>query len=499
MKIKFLSNYCAVFFFIFTASIVFSQTQQGTPTAPDVLPCKFVVESQSNICDSLFTHSTDQVYLDSFEPVVFNAYFWEFRNDDGSLDSDAEPMDFEKESLDVIAALNIFYNPYNVYFKYQGNDSINDSVLYDLYNGIFDYIDDYPNPSEVIVPDSFNIYVSDTINYGNAPAFNPKVVISRGKFKWHEDDTLHEVGHALGLLHTHENYHSLITGENCEHVTRDPLDIDDPTDPDDTFYNADIAGDRVTDTAATSPLLQESLGFDEVDEFTCLYIGDGTDCQGTLYQINPDDVHNIMGYTYAVCRDRVTVGQAIRMREAIEIDCYDKLIPAIRTDGFASLYKPYKGEYFEVGPQPTIPPLYQPGFSYNFISCDCLATNDCPLPLDYLDTGFTYNEQIGSYIHKEETNYSIITHPNHTAIRIIELEESQPWRCYDNNNRNPNGGTIIKFNDDVLNTNVTITAQDSMSINNENLINNLEPGLYNIIEQFENGDTEEQLIIKENN
>ncbi len=38
-----------------------------------------------------------------------------------------------------------------------------------------------------------------------------------------------------------------------------------------------------------------------------------------------------------------------------------------------------------------------------------------------------------------------------------------------------------------------------MSINNENLINNLEPGLYNIIEQFEDGDTEEQLIIKENN
>lgn len=490
MKIKFLTHYCAVFVLLFTATTAFSQSPPGAPSVPDTLNCNFTLDSQSNICDEEFTQSTDQVYLDSFEPVVFNVYFWEFRLADGNLDPNATPMDFEKESLDVVAALNIFYNPYNVYFKYYGINTIEDNTLYGLYNGIFNYINNYPTPSEVIVPNSFNIYVSASINYGTAPNSNPKVVISRGKFKGQEYDTLHEVGHALGLLHTHEFYTGTITGEECEHVTRDSQNSE---------YNANVAGDRVTDTAASSPLVQESLGFDDVDS-ECNYIGTGKDCDDVnQYQIFPNDVHNVMGYTYYNCKDRITVGQAIRMREAIEIDCYDKLTPAIRTDGFASLYEPYKGDYFEVGPQPAIPPLYQPGFSYNFISCDCLATNDCPLPLPYLDTGFTYNEQIGTFIHKEETNYGIITHPNHTAIRIMELEELQPWRCYDNNNRKPNGGTIIKFNDNVLNTNVTITAQDSVSINNENLINNLEPGLYNIIEQFEDGDTEEQLIIKENN
>ncbi len=59
--------------------------------------------------------------------------------------------------------------------------------------------------------------------------------------------------------------------------------------------------------------------------------------------------------------------------------------------------------------------------------------------------------------------------------------------------------SVIKFNENVLNINVTITQQDSVSINNENLINNFQPGLYNIIEQFEDGETEQQLIIKENN
>jgi hypothetical protein len=193
------------------------------------------------------------------------------------------------------------------------------------------------------------------------------------------------------------------------------------------------------------------------------------------------------------------------MRETIMLDCDGAMTPALNIDGVESLYEPYKGEYYLNGTLPVDlegnlnPPLYQPGFGYNFIDCDCLEYGDCDLPLEYGNTSFTYNEQIGTFIHKEESNYNIITHPNHTAIRIIELEESQPWRCYDNYNRRPKGGTIIKFNDNILNTNVTITPQDSAAINNENLINNLQPGLYNIIEQYEDGETDEKVIIKENN
>lgn len=71
--------------------------------------------------------------------------------------------------------------------------------------------------------------------------------------------------------------------------------------------------------------------------------------------------------------------------------------------------------------------------------------------------------------------------------------------CYNNYNRTPSGGTIIKFNDNVLNTNVTITSQDSTSINNTDLIQDLQPGLYNVIKNYNDGTQDENLIQKQNN
>jgi len=88
-------------------------------------------------------------------------------------------------------------------------------------------------------------------------------------------------------------------------------------------------------------------------------------------------------------------------------------------------------------------------------------------------------------------------HKNGYAIRIVQLIHQQPRKCW--NTGIAQGGTLIKFNDDVLNTNVTISEQDSTAINNEELINNLEPGLYNVIKNYQDGRTEETVIFKENN
>jgi len=51
----------------------------------------------------------------------------------------------------------------------------------------------------------------------------------------------------------------------------------------------------------------------------------------------------------------------------------------------------------------------------------------------------------------------------------------------------------------VFNTNVTIIPQDSTSINNQNLIENLESGLYKINKIYDDGSIEETVIYKDNN
>ncbi len=490
----------------------------------DLSECKFIFDTQ-NQCDGEFTARIDAERLDDFEPVVANIFFWEIKDSNGNIDEDDynPGWDFEKEALDVVAELNIYYNPFKIFFKYKGTGTIENTALYDK-NKITDFLTYLNNliaasetPEDLKNFNAINTYVAPKISGGAGTPFAPRYTLSRETFDTRLDVSTHEVGHVFGLLHTHQYWFNcsdsgLPDEFLAENVTRNSSDPN---------YNADTNGDRVPDTAAspnlkfqkcyeagyTGPLYEgcpESYLWSYVSN--CQYTNTSVlDCSnpGVNYNISADDVKNIMSYAPNDCKGIFTMGQGIRMREAIETSCaYDiGLRDAINNDGVASLFEPYKGEYYFAGPLPLdddgnlIPPLFQPGFDYNFVSCDC----DCPLPLDYGDTNFIYYDQLGTFIHKEETNYSIITHPNHTAIRILQLDETQPWRCYDNNNRRPNGGTIIKFNDNVLNTNVTITPQDSTSINNENLINNLQPGLYNIIEQFEDGDIQEKVILKENN
>ncbi|WP_131459854.1 hypothetical protein [Aequorivita vladivostokensis] len=151
---------------------------------------------------------------------------------------------------------------------------------------------------------------------------------------------------------------------------------------------------------------------------------------------------------------------------------------------------------FRGGPSMPTLPLFQPGFNYKFYECSC----DCPLPSDYNDISFSYTNHVVLSIDKYETNYNLITHPNHTAIYIdIPMcEATRVRRCYDNDNINPKSGSVIRFNDGVINGNVTITPKDSIGINNPVLIDELNPGLYNIKKDYYDGSTEENVIFKEN-
>lgn len=107
-------------------------------------------------------------------------------------------------------------------------------------------------------------------------------------------------------------------------------------------------------------------------------------------------------------------------------------------------------------------------------------------------------------IEPNETNFNSITHPNHTAIQIMfqtslpETYGQNTRKCYDNWNKAPIGGSVTKFNDGIFNANVTITPQDSTSINNPNLLLQLDQGLYKIEKNYEDGAVNQQVIYKDN-
>jgi len=422
----------------------------------------------------VYSKSIDPNVLNDFAPVVYNIFFWGINDDNGN----GENQLVEEDVLDAIARINIAFNDANIFFKYKGFDHINNKLFDTIaQTGSNTFIEllGFAEDNGYKEENSFNVYVpqyAEGFSGASGPHYT-NIVVRYEAFS--KPITIHEIGHCFNLLHT------FYGNGNCEHVTRIESN---------PAYNAHEAGDYITDTAAQDKM------WDDVDPDDCFYTGNGQDCEipPVYYDIPDEDVKNFMGYGgLRLCADQFTTGQNIRMREAINDDVFGSFVEAETT--IASLYEPYKGGYSINGE--SSPPLFQPEFDYTFLSCEC----SCPLPLAYEDTSFTYNnnEQMGTFINKYETDYSSITHPNHTAIDILQLSEPQPWRCYDNDNLKANGGTIIKFNDNVFNTNVTITVQDSLSINNENLINALQPGLYNIIEQFENGDTQETIILKENN
>ncbi len=451
----------------------------------------------------VYSYATDQETLDGYGPIVFNIYFWQINDGNGN-----NPIPLTEENvLKSVRLLNWFYNDFNIFFKYHGFGEFNSEELYDMTIGEFFTIETNPLFQEYRKEDSFNIYVAQTTNFGGIASYKNTYMATSSSGILKDQIMIHEIGHCFGLAHTHNNHR---TPNFCEHVTRNPADPE---------FNAYLNGDFVADTAAIPNLVLEhywelrDMGYTHeealemyephkyVDITSCSYTGTGKDCQqpvGDPYEIFEDDIRNMMSYSQVECKDRISVGQAIRMRQTIDIDLNERFFEA--ETPVSSLYEPYRGEYYFAGPLPQNyePPLFQPGFEYRFLECDC----NCPAPLEYGNLSFSYTNNYVLFIEDDEDDFSIITHPNHSAIQIKHPDPvfyPQPQRCYDNMNLNPNGGSITKFNDGVINANVTITPKDSLGINNQYLIDNLMQGLYKIEKNYGDGSNSETVIYKGGN
>jgi len=82
-------------------------------------------------CETEFSHNTTQTYLDTFDPIVYNVFIWDIRNDQGG--GQGNPLD-EYQALTAVAELNKTFNQYKIFFKYHGFDIIYNTSLYNIYS-----------------------------------------------------------------------------------------------------------------------------------------------------------------------------------------------------------------------------------------------------------------------------------------------------------------------------------------------------------------------------
>jgi hypothetical protein len=210
------------------------------------------------------------------------------------------------ESVDAI------YNALeDMYANFEPHD------IFFVWDCVINYIDSdihYPDPIgflEIIYnnDDGVDIYIypdyadsegiigwgDDTYIYiiGSIPNFGPTI----------QSHTLsHEMGHVLGLSHTHHG---------CEYdgIFEYPNGSQDCT----------LVGDYVCDTPP-DPNLRFNSSY--IDFETCEYLDDG-DCilpsdPPVSYSDFDPDVHNIMSFTWFSCMQHFTEGQGQRMRNTIE-------------------------------------------------------------------------------------------------------------------------------------------------------------------------------------
>lgn len=124
------------------------------------------------------------------------------------------------------------------------------------------------------------------VNYG----YGPNITINPNCSRPFDEILAHEVGHALGLPHTHGYTNTgttdeLVDGSNCE-----------------------TGGDHFCDTPADPNLLNYINS-------SCTYTGNIVDANGDAYVPN---THNLMSYTYSHCPDHFSGQQGERMHDVAE-------------------------------------------------------------------------------------------------------------------------------------------------------------------------------------
>ena len=467
------------------------------------------------------------------EPIkVYNVHFYGLQRTDATSTG---PLS-EDSALAKIAALNIAFNPYNIFFKYRG----------------VDYYGEIHNGSELINQSHANIIsrmyeIAQSDGYDNCinillhheQCSNDKGTADIYKkmlsFRYCTSSSIHvvyQMGHLFGLLKTQlgtgggsdTNDVIPLTNSICSSVPNylpsyDKLFKPNYTnvggipenvtrDINNSYYNADTAGDMVVDTPACFRGSEHNFCHINNDS-TWDYISNSNivDNSPEHLMFENVDLRNYMSLNgdfarpFNICH--FTNGQGVRMRETLAIPSLN--FNAVETT-VASLYDPYKIENIYTLSTTTqsmldngdgtaevcrwnsraINHYFQPGFDYDFYQGNNLKHhNDKEELYGILDEGILRSVKISqintNYI--DITNQYVIDHSDiSNGIIFYEFEpcnspsivcETEPYI----------GGkvstTSVISNPVDLQTNIL----DSLEISDPDLEQNLENNKYHIIKK----------------
>ena len=319
----------------------------------------------SEIIDSNNYSATTTYDFHNSQPKVFNINFYFLGlTTGGGFPSGIFNEDY---ALKDIAALNIAFNQYNIFFKYRGNQ-----VYSEIYNGseltnqydihIIDRM--YEVAQNQGTDNNINIVYSHT---NCQPVLGSADIYKKVISLWYCHDAqnylIYQMGHLLGLLKTHQdtakrttqiqtdnycsglNFNSTtLNGPDFSNIDLQPenvtRNIDNPN------YNASIAGDMVVDTPACFKGSEDNYchfgGTGEGITFEYLSHPNIVDNSPEHLIYENVDILNFMSFSYAHDGLRhFTDGQGVRMRETIAIP---SLNFSVVETSIASLYEPYKTE-----------------------------------------------------------------------------------------------------------------------------------------------------------
>lgn len=432
------------------------------------------------------------------------------------------PANQELTALDLVGALNVKYNQANIFFKYKGFDNIANSTLLDIDNSDLNALF-----TTYASPDAIDIFINNsffnTTSPGNSTtglaitAINPannqiynKVIILRKDtlpvlnsvtptnvdFKYY--NAIHEMGHFLGLYHTHQQWKYvagvLVTATDGECGLEE------------NYNNSQwsILGDHIQDTNPDRSIAKYSNGTGVYTSATCAVrpagwqasFACGTSVNFSLF--NPP-ISNIMAY-YSLCSSILTTGQYDYMRAFVASESLTGYFLSSKMNTIASLYLPYKREFFlypnsdivlgstmRISARPTPAgyeiSTFQKGFTYEIYDCDrIVSTNTTNI------NGLRETKQI----------HEIPSFPSPgSTFKILQVSPT----IYSNCEPFPEvvRTDVLGGNDILLNnmTNPTINTLDATTIQSENFLSDLPQGLHVININLTNGETVQKTLIKQ--